>query len=98
MNPARALGKYLIDHSKMLEQTGDEEIVPFSFMNDNLVKEQVPCWLTYTNERTHQVIRENFSRSALFGGQIEGIGPRYCPSIEDKIKPDFQTRKGISFL
>jgi tRNA uridine 5-carboxymethylaminomethyl modification enzyme len=59
--------------------------VPFSFMNDDLTKDQVPCWLTYTNEETHRIIRENFHRSALFGGQIEGIGPRYCPSIEDKV-------------
>ncbi len=54
-------------------------------MNDNLEKDQVRCWLTYTNETTHEVIRANFHRSALFGGQIEGIGPRYCPSIEDKV-------------
>lgn len=82
--PARALGKTL-NYSKMLEQPGDERIVPFSFMNDDLQRDQVSCWLTYTNEKTHEVIRENFSRSALFGGQIEGIGPRYCPSIEDKV-------------
>lgn len=82
--PARALGRTL-NHTKMLEQPGDEIIVPFSFMNDTLEKEQVSCWLTYTNENTHKVIRDNFSRSALFGGQIEGIGPRYCPSIEDKV-------------
>ena len=82
--PARALGSSL-NHSKMAEQPGDEKIVPFSFMNDELQKEQVSCWLTYTNENTHKVIRDNFSRSALFGGQIEGIGPRYCPSIEDKV-------------
>jgi tRNA uridine 5-carboxymethylaminomethyl modification enzyme len=82
--PARALGRSL-DHDKMQEQPGDEKIVPFSFMNDELEKEQVSCWLTYTNENTHKVIRDNFSRSALFGGQIEGIGPRYCPSIEDKV-------------
>lgn len=82
--PARALAS-TFDYSKMIEQKGDEEIVPFSFMNDSLDKEQVSCWLTYTNDRTHEVIRENFSRSALFGGQIEGIGPRYCPSIEDKV-------------
>jgi tRNA uridine 5-carboxymethylaminomethyl modification enzyme len=82
--PARALGRTL-DYDKMLEQPGDEKIVPFSFMNDELQKEQVSCWLTYTNENTHKVIRDNFSRSALFGGQIEGIGPRYCPSIEDKV-------------
>ncbi len=82
--PARALAKSF-DYSKMKEQKGDERIVPFSFMNDELSKEQVSCWLTYTNERTHEVIRNNFSRSALFGGQIEGVGPRYCPSIEDKV-------------
>ena len=82
--PARALGKTL-NYEKMLEQPGDEKIVPFSFMNDELHKEQVSCWLTYTNENTHKVIRSNFSRSALFGGQIEGVGPRYCPSIEDKV-------------
>ena len=82
--PARALAS-TFDFSKMTEQKGDEKIVPFSFMNDSLEKEQVSCWLTYTNEKTHTVIRNNFHRSALFGGQIEGIGPRYCPSIEDKI-------------
>jgi len=83
--PARVLGSSL-DFSKMKEQKGDEIIVPFSFMTDSLEKEQVPCWLTYTNERTHDVIRANFLRSALFGGQIEGVGARYCPSIEDKVK------------
>lgn len=82
--PARALAKSL-DFTKMQEQKGDDEIVPFSFMNDELSEEQVSCWLTYTNEETHDVIRANFHRSALFGGQIEGVGPRYCPSIEDKI-------------
>ncbi|HWQ79117.1 MAG TPA: tRNA uridine-5-carboxymethylaminomethyl(34) synthesis enzyme MnmG [Anaerovoracaceae bacterium] len=82
--PARALSRTL-DYAKMIEQPGDEKIVPFSFMNDEFQKEQVSCWLTYTNENTHQVIRDNLSRSALFGGQIEGIGPRYCPSIEDKV-------------
>lgn len=82
--PARALGKTL-DYDKMTEQPGDEDIVPFSFMNDSFDKEQISCWLTYTNEQTHKVIRDNFSRSALFGGQIEGVGPRYCPSIEDKV-------------
>ena len=82
--PARALSKSL-DYSKMSEQKGNEQIVPFSFMNEKLQKEQVSCWLTYTNEETHSVIRENFHRSALFGGQIEGIGARYCPSIEDKV-------------
>ena len=82
--PARALAKSL-DYEKMIPQDGDETVVPFSFMNDDLQKDQVKCWLTYTNETTHEVIRRNFHRSALFGGQIEGIGPRYCPSIEDKV-------------
>ncbi len=82
--PARALARSF-DYEKMIPQDGDETIVPFSFMNDNLEKDQVRCWLTYTNETTHEVIRANFHRSALFGGQIEGIGPRYCPSIEDKV-------------
>lgn len=82
--PARALA-HSLDYDKMIRQMGDEKIVPFSFMNDDLDKEQVDCWLTYTNEKTHDVIRANFHRSALFGGQIEGVGPRYCPSIEDKV-------------
>lgn len=82
--PARCLAQSL-DYSKMQEQKGDDIIVPFSFMNDKIGENQVSCWLTYTNEETHRVIRENFHRSALFGGQIEGIGPRYCPSIEDKV-------------
>ena len=82
--PARALAK-ILDYSKMAEQKGDEKIQPFSFMNDNIDKDQISCWLTYTNKQTHDIIRANFSRSALFGGQIEGIGPRYCPSIEDKV-------------
>ena len=82
--PARALAQSL-DYSKMAQQDGDEKIVPFSFMNDELEKDQVKCWLTYTNEATHDIIRKNFHRSALFGGQIEGVGPRYCPSIEDKV-------------
>ncbi|MCL2436870.1 MAG: tRNA uridine-5-carboxymethylaminomethyl(34) synthesis enzyme MnmG [Clostridiales bacterium] len=82
--PARAL-RSSFDFSKMKEEQGDAEIVPFSFMTDHLEKEQVPCYLTYTNQNTHDVIRANFERSALFGGQIEGIGARYCPSIEDKV-------------
>ena len=82
--PARALGSTL-DYNKMVEQPGDEKIIPFSFMNEKLECDQVSCWLSYTNEATHNVIRENIRKSALFGGQIEGIGPRYCPSIEDKI-------------
>lgn len=82
--PARALAQSF-DYDRMTPQDGDEKIVPFSFMNDGLEKDQVRCWLTYTNERTHDIIRRNFHRSALFGGQIEGVGPRYCPSIEDKV-------------
>lgn len=82
--PARCLGSSL-DYSRMEEQRGDEKTVPFSFMNDEIGENKGLCWLTYTNEETHRVIRENFHRSALFGGQIEGIGPRYCPSIEDKV-------------
>ena len=82
--PARCLGSSL-DYSKMQEQKGDEKTVPFSFLNDDIGENKVSCWLTYTNEETHDVIRANFHRSALFGGQIEGIGPRYCPSIEDKV-------------
>lgn len=82
--PARALGKSL-NYDEMTEQMGDETIVPFSFLNDTLERKQISCWLTYTNEETHTVIRNNFHRSALFGGQIEGVGPRYCPSIEDKV-------------
>lgn len=82
--PARALGKSL-DYTKMQEQKGDPKIVPFSFLNDHLEQDSISCWLTYTNEETHTVIRNNFHRSALFGGQIEGVGPRYCPSIEDKV-------------
>ena len=82
--PARAIAS-TFDYEKMQEQKGDAEIVPFSFMNEALERDQISCWLTYTNERTHEIIRNNFHRSALFGGQIEGIGPRYCPSIEDKV-------------
>jgi len=82
--PARALGASL-NYSVMDEQKGDVKITPFSFMNDDLELEQVSCWLTYTNENTHNIIRNNLKKSALYGGFIEGIGPRYCPSIEDKI-------------
>ncbi len=83
--PARVLSKSL-DYSKMIPQYGDPLVVPFSFMNEELHREQVPCHLTYTNEETHRVIRENSHRSALFGGLIKGVGPRYCPSIEDKVR------------
>lgn len=84
--PAR-IDKRSIDFTKMEEQKGDEEIVPFSFTNkpEDIEKEQVSCWLTYTNEETHKIIRENLDRSPLYSGDIEGTGPRYCPSIEDKV-------------
>jgi len=82
--PARVNCRTL-NYDKMERQDGDKKIVPFSFLNDSLDIEQVPCWLTYTNLRTHEIITANFHRSALFSGEIEGTGPRYCPSIEDKI-------------
>ena len=84
--PAR-IDKRTIDFSKMEEQRGDETIVPFSFSNkaEDIQREQVSCWLTYTNETTHEIIRENLDRSPLYGGAIHGTGPRYCPSIEDKV-------------
>lgn len=84
--PAR-IDKRSIDFSKMEEQFGDEELVPFSFTNnsEDIKKEQVSCWLTYTNETTHKIIRDNIHRSPLFCGDIKGTGPRYCPSIEDKV-------------
>lgn len=84
--PAR-VDKRSIDFSKMEEQLGDERVVPFSFSTnpESVQKEQVSCWLTYTNEETHKIIRENLDRSPLFSGVIEGTGPRYCPSIEDKV-------------
>jgi tRNA uridine 5-carboxymethylaminomethyl modification enzyme len=82
--PARVDEKTL-NFSRMEIQPGDQEIVPFSFMNDSLEKEQVPCWLTYTNKETHQIIMDNLHRSAMYSGEIEGTGPRYCPSIEDKV-------------
>ena len=84
--PARIDSKS-IDFSKMSEQFGDEKIIPFSFTTDaeEIQKDQVSCWLTYTNEKTHEIIRKNLKRSPLFSGIIEGTGPRYCPSIEDKV-------------
>ena len=82
--PAR-VNKRSLDFSKMEIQNGDKDIVSFSFENENLQKEQVPCYLTYTNEETHKIIRENLHRSPLYAGKIEGTGPRYCPSIEDKV-------------
>ena len=84
--PAR-IDKNTIDFSKMAEQFGDERIVPFSFTNkeEDIKRDQISCWLTYTTEETHEIIKENIHRSPLFSGAIEGTGPRYCPSIEDKI-------------
>ena len=84
--PAR-IDKRSVDFSKMQEQFGDERVVPFSFTTDpeKVQIDQVSCWLTYTNEKTHEIIRDNLNRSPLFSGMIEGTGPRYCPSIEDKV-------------
>ena len=84
--PAR-MDKRSIDFTKMEEQFGDERVVPFSFSTDpeTVQKEQVSCWLTYTNEKTHEIIRNNLDRSPIYAGIIEGTGPRYCPSIEDKV-------------
>ena len=84
--PARIAGN-TIDYSKMEEQFGDEKVVPFSFSTDpeSVQIEQKSCWLTYTNEKTHEIIRANLDRSPLYSGMIEGTGPRYCPSIEDKV-------------
>ena len=84
--PARIDGN-TVDFTKMEEQKGDEKIIPFSFTTnpESIQKEQVSCWLTYTNEKTHEIIKNNLDRSPLFSGMIEGTGPRYCPSIEDKV-------------
>ena len=84
--PAR-IDKRSVDFSKMEEQFGDKEVVPFSFTTnpEDVQREQVSCWLTYTNEKTHEIIRGNLDRSPLYSGVIEGTGPRYCPSIEDKV-------------
>ncbi|WP_338468676.1 tRNA uridine-5-carboxymethylaminomethyl(34) synthesis enzyme MnmG [Clostridium botulinum] len=82
--PAR-INKRSVDFSKMIEQPGDEKIVPFSFIHNKLDKDQISCYLTYTSEETHKIIHENIHRSPLYNGSIEGVGPRYCPSIEDKI-------------
>ena len=84
--PARVDAR-TIDFSKMEPQYGDEHIVPFSFENkaEDIVRDQFPCYLTYTNEKTHQIIRDNLHRSPMYSGVIEGTGPRYCPSIEDKV-------------
>lgn len=84
--PAR-IDKRTIDFSVMEEQKGDEKVVPFSFMHteEQIRREQISCWLTYTSDKTHKIIQDNLHRSPLYGGQIEGTGPRYCPSIEDKV-------------
>ena len=82
--PAR-VHKRSVDFSKMIIQPGDEKIVPFSFTSGKIEREQIPCYLTYTNEKTHEVIKENLHRSPLYGGEIKGVGVRYCPSIEDKV-------------
>ena len=82
--PAR-IHRDSINYEKMAEQTGDEEIIPFSFMNDEIKIDQVPCYITYTTTRTHDLIRNNLDRSPLYGGVIKSVGPRYCPSLEDKV-------------
>ena len=82
--PAR-VDRRTIDFSKVIPQYGDEDIIPFSFMSGEIKRNQVPCYLIYTNERTHEIIRANIHRSPLFSGMIKGTGPRYCPSIEDKV-------------
>lgn len=82
--PAR-VNKRSLDFSKMVIQPGDPSVSPFSFLNNPIVRDQSPCWLTYTNEKTHEIIRDNLHRSPMYSGDIEGIGARYCPSIEDKV-------------
>lgn len=82
--PAR-LNRRSLDFSKMIEQPGDDVIIPFSFETESMKKEQISCWLTYTNKQTHDIIKQNLHRSPLYSGTITGIGPRYCPSIEDKV-------------
>lgn len=82
--PAR-VHRRSVDYSELEEQLGDEEIMPFAFDNESIMENQVKCWVTYTNAETHRVILDNLDRSPLYSGRIEGVGPRYCPSIEDKI-------------
>lgn len=82
--PAR-VDRRSVDFSKTIPQYGDETIIPFSFLSGNIQRKQVPCYLTYTNEKTHEIIRNNMHRSPLYSGVIKGTGPRYCPSIEDKV-------------
>ena len=97
--PAR-IDRESIDFSKMEEQKGDERIVPFSFTTDpeEIQREQVSCWLTYTNEKTHEIIRKNLDRSPLFSGMIEGTRSKYCPSIEDKVVKFADKRTNIRYL
>ena len=97
--PAR-IDKKSIDFSKMEEQFGDERIVPFSFTTDpdSIQKDQASCWLTYTNETTHEIIRNNLDRSPLYSGMIEGTGPRYCPSIEDKVVKFADKKRHLVFI
>ncbi|WP_270565694.1 tRNA uridine-5-carboxymethylaminomethyl(34) synthesis enzyme MnmG [Clostridium beijerinckii] len=82
--PAR-INRRSVDFSKMIEQNGDDNIIPFSFMSEDIEREQVSCYLTYTNDETRKIIRDNIGRSPIYNGSIKGVGPRYCPSIEDKI-------------
>lgn len=82
--PAR-VNQRSLNFESMIIQNGDEKTIPFSFLNDEILFDEMPCWLTYTNEKTHTLIQENVHRSAMYGGKIEGTGARYCPSIEDKI-------------
>jgi tRNA uridine 5-carboxymethylaminomethyl modification enzyme len=95
--PARIL-KSSINFSELEEQKGDEIPTPFSYLNDNIAVKQTSCYITYTNSLTHQIIKENLSQSAMYGGQISGIGPRYCPSIEDKINRFFDKERHQVFL
>jgi tRNA uridine 5-carboxymethylaminomethyl modification enzyme len=83
--PAR-LNARTLDYSKLERQPGDENPRPFSFMNDRIEQEQIPCWITHTNEAVHELIRENFARAPMYTGQIQSTGPRYCPSIETKVE------------
>ena len=94
--PAR-MDKRSIDFSKMEEQFGDEKIIPFSFSTnpEDVQIDQISCWLTYTNEKTHEIIRSNLDRSPIYAGVIEGTGPRYCPSIEDKVVKFAEDRKSV---
>lgn len=82
--PAR-INRRSVDFSKMSEQSGDKNIIPFSFMSGDISRDQISCYLTYTNEETHRIVQENIGRSPIYNGSIKGVGPRYCPSIEDKV-------------